>query len=396
MLFTLAIIIILGLLSKVVFSKIKLPYIIGMLFIGILLGPHAFNILDPKISIISADLRQIALIIILMKAGLSLDIQDLKKVGRPAILLAFLPATFEIVGYLLIAPKLIGISLLEAAIVGSVIAAVSPAVVVPAMTKLIEEKRGTDKSIPEMILAASAVDDVFCIVVFTALISLDKGDKIQAFTLLNVPVSMLSGIALGFISGEVLVRFFKKFHMRDTVKVLLLLSVSFLFITTESLLKTILPLSGLLAVISLGITIKAHYPILAERLSPRFSKLWVGAEIFLFVLVGALVNIGYANKAGFAMILMIFIGLMFRSFGTIMSTLKANLTIKERVFCIFAEIPKATVQAAMGGVPLAMGLSSGNLVLTFSVIAILITAPLGSFLISYSSNRFLKKETPQA
>lgn len=396
MLFTLAIIIILGLLSKVVFSKIKLPYIIGMLFIGILLGPHAFNILDPKISIISADLRQIALIIILMKAGLSLDIQDLKKVGRPAILLAFLPATFEIVGYLLIAPKLIGISLLEAAIVGSVIAAVSPAVVVPAMTKLIEEKRGTDKSIPEMILAASAVDDVFCIVVFTALISLDKGDKIQAFTLLNVPVSMLSGIALGFISGEVLVRFFKKFHMRDTVKVLLLLSVSFLFITTESLLKTILPLSGLLAVISLGITIKAHYPILAERLSPRFSKLWVGAEIFLFVLVGALVNIGYATKAGFAMILMIFIGLMFRSFGTIMSTLKANLTIKERVFCIFAEIPKATVQAAMGGVPLAMGLSSGNLVLTFSVIAILITAPLGSFLISYSSNRFLKKETPQA
>lgn len=396
MLFTLAIIIILGLLSKVVFSKIKLPYIIGMLFIGILLGPHAFNILDPKISIISADLRQIALIIILMKAGLSLDIQDLKKVGRPAILLAFLPATFEIVGYLLIAPKLIGISLLDAAIVGSVIAAVSPAVVVPAMTKLIEEKRGTDKSIPEMILAASAVDDVFCIVVFTALISLDKGDKIQAFTLLNVPVSMLSGIALGFISGEVLVRFFKKFHMRDTVKVLLLLSVSFLFITTESLLKTILPLSGLLAVISLGITIKAHYPILAERLSPRFSKLWVGAEIFLFVLVGALVNIGYATKAGFAMILMIFIGLMFRSFGTIMSTLKANLTIKERVFCIFAEIPKATVQAAMGGVPLAMGLSSGNLVLTFSVIAILITAPLGSFLISYSSNRFLKKETPQA
>ncbi len=396
MLFTLAIIIILGLLSKVIFSKIKLPYIIGMLFIGILLGPHAFNILDPKISIISADLRQIALIIILMKAGLSLDIQDLKKVGRPAILLAFLPATFEIVGYLLIAPKLIGISLLDAAIVGSVIAAVSPAVVVPAMTKLIEEKRGTDKSIPEMILAASAVDDVFCIVVFTALIALDKGEKVQAFALLNVPVSMISGIALGFISGEVLVRFFKKFHMRDTVKVLLLLSVSFLFITTESLLKTILPLSGLLAVISLGITIKAHYPILAERLSPRFSKLWVGAEIFLFVLVGALVNIGYATKAGFAMILMIFIGLMFRSFGTIISTLKANLTIKERVFCIFAEIPKATVQAAMGGVPLAMGLSSGNLVLTFSVIAILITAPLGSFLISYSSNRFLKKETPQA
>ncbi len=392
MLLSLALIIILGLLSKVIFAKIRLPYIIGMLFIGILLGPYVFNILDPSINNISADLREIALIIILMKAGLSLDINDLKKVGRPAILLCFMPATFEIIGYLLIAPKLINITLLEAGIIGSVMAAVSPAVVVPAMTKLIDEKRGTNKAIPQMMLAGSSADDVYCIVIFTALVALEKGGAVHASALLNVPISMITGIILGVVSGELLVRFFKKFHMRDTVKVLILLSIGFLFISVESALKNIIPISGLLSIISLGLIIKAHYPILSDRLTPRFSKLWVGAEILLFVLVGALVNIQYATHAGFSMIIMIFIGLVFRTVGTFLATLKTGLTIKEQLFCLFSELPKATVQAAMGGLPLALGLACGNLVLTFAVLAILITAPLGSFLISYSGKRFLYKE----
>lgn len=392
MLFSLALITILGLLSKVIFNKIKLPYIIGMLFIGVLLGPYALNILDPTLTSISADLREIALIIILMKAGLSLDINDLKKVGRPAILLCFLPASFEIIGYLLIAPNLIGISLLEAGIIGSIMAAVSPAVVVPAMTKLIDEKRGTKKAIPQMMLAGSSADDVYCIVIFTALVALAKGGEVHAISLFKVPISMLTGIIIGGVSGELLVRFFKRFHMRDTVKVLLLLSISFLFITLENALKDIVPISGLLSIISLGLIIKAHHPILSQRLTPKFSKLWVGAEILLFVLVGALVNVEYATHAGFAMIIMIFIGLMFRTVGTFIATFKTGLTIKEQVFCLFSELPKATVQAAMGGVPLAMGLSSGNLVLTFAVLAIIITAPLGSFLISFSSTRFLEKE----
>ncbi|NCD05365.1 MAG: sodium:proton antiporter [Spirochaetia bacterium] len=392
MLLSLALIIILGLLSKVIFAKIRLPYIIGMLFIGILLGPYVFNILDPSINNISADLREIALIIILMKAGLSLDINDLKKVGRPAILLCFMPATFEIIGYLLIAPKLINITLLEAGIIGSVMAAVSPAVVVPAMTKLIDEKRGTNKAIPQMMLAGSSADDVYCIVIFTALVALEKGGEVHASALLNVPISMITGIIIGVVSGELLVRFFKKFHMRDTVKVLLLLSIGFLFISLESALKNIIPISGLLSIISLGLIIKAHYPILSDRLTPRFSKLWVGAEILLFVLVGALVNIQYATHAGFSMIIMIFIGLAFRTVGTFLATLKTGLTVKEQLFCLFSELPKATVQAAMGGLPLALGLACGNLVLTFAVLAILITAPLGSFLISYSGKRFLYKE----
>ncbi|MGD1821513.1 MAG: cation:proton antiporter [Pleomorphochaeta sp.] len=392
MLLSIAIIVLLGLFSKVIFNKIKLPYIIGMLFIGVILGPYSLNILDPNINLISADLREIALIIILMKAGLSLDINDLKKVGRPAILLCFVPASFEIIAYLLIAPKLLNIPLLEAGIIGSVMAAVSPAVVVPAMTRFIEEKRGTNKAIPQMMLAGSSADDVYCIVIFTALVTLAKGGEVHATALLNVPISMVSGIILGVASGEILVRFFKKFHMRDTVKVLLLLSISFLFISLEAFLKGRLPLSGLLAIISLGLTIKAHYPILSDRLTPKFSKLWVGAEILLFVLVGALVNVEYATHAGFALIIMIFLGLIFRTVGTFIATSKTGLTKKERAFCLFSELPKATVQAAMGGLPLALGLACGNMVLTFAVIGILITAPIGSFLINFAGNRFLVQE----
>lgn len=392
MLFSLAIIILLGLLSRSLFSKIKLPYIIGMLFIGILLGPNGINIFDSKISLISGDLREIALIIILMKAGLSLDIKDLKKVGRPAIMLCFVPASFEIISYLLFAPSIMDISRLDAGIIGAIMGAVSPAVVVPAMTKFIDEKRGTKKAIPQMMLAGSSADDVYCIVIFTALISLSQGESIHATDFLNVPISMITGVIVGVVTGIILVVFFKKFHMRDTIKVLILLAFAFLFITLENVLKTKVPMSGLLAIVSLGLIINAKYPRLASRITPKFSKMWVAAEILLFVLVGALVNIQYAASAGLSMILMVFIGLAFRTLGTFISTSKTGLTKKEQFFCLCSELPKATVQAAMGGVPLALGLGCGELVLTFAVIGILITAPLGSFAIAQTGERFLSRD----
>jgi NhaP-type Na+/H+ or K+/H+ antiporter len=393
MLFSLALIILFGLLSRSVFKKIHLPYIIGMLFVGIILGPFGFNILSSSLTNISGDIREIALIIILMKAGLSLDFQDLKKVGRPAIMLCFVPASCEIIAYLIFAPHLMHISVIDAGIIGAIMGAVSPAVVVPAMTRLIEEKKGTNKAIPQMMLAGSSADDVYCVVIFTALAGLAKGGDIHATSFLRVPASMLTGILLGVVSGILLVQFFRQFHMRDTVKVLLLLSVAFLFISLENSIGEIVPISGLLAIVSLGLVIKAKHPILATRLTPKFGKLWVGAEIFLFVLVGALVNITYISQAGINVIIMLFIGLFFRTFGTFISTTKTGLTSKEQVFCLVSELPKATVQAAMGGVPLAMGLGVGEMALTFAVIGIVITAPLGSFLISYTSEKYLTVET---
>lgn len=394
MLFSLALIILFGLLSRSILGKIHLPYIIGMLFVGILLGPFGFNILATQLTNISGDIREIALIIILMKAGLSLDLQDLKKVGRPAIMLCFVPASFEIISYLLFAPKLMGISIIEAGIIGSIMGAVSPAVVVPAMTKLIDEKRGTNKAIPQMMLAGSSADDVYCIVIFTALSGLAQGGNIHATSFLRVPISIITGIGLGVLVGIFIVIFFRKFHMRDTVKVLVLLSIAFLFITLEKTIENIVPISGLLAIVSLGLIIKAQHPILANRIIPKFSKLWVGAEILLFVLVGALVNINYISTAGINVIFMLFIGLSFRTVGTYISTTKTGLTHKEQLFCLVSELPKATVQAAMGGIPLAMGLGVGELALTFAVIGIVITAPLGSFLINFTSNRYLLVEKP--
>jgi NhaP-type Na+/H+ or K+/H+ antiporter len=393
MLFSLALIILLGLLSRSLLGKIHLPYIIGMLFVGIILGPFGFNILSPQLTNISGDIREIALIIILMKAGLSLDLKDLKKVGRPAILLCFVPASFEIISYLLFAPHLMGITIIEAGIIGSIMGAVSPAVVVPAMTRLIDEKRGTNKAIPQMMLAGSSADDVYCIVIFTALSGLAQGGDIHATSFLRVPISMITGIALGVVSGIMIVQFFRKVHMRDTMKVLVLLSISFLFITLEKAIENIVPISGLLAIVSLGLIIKAKHPILANRITPKFSKLWVGAEILLFVLVGALVNINYISTAGINVIFMLLIGLIFRTVGTFISTTKTGLTRGEQLFCLVSEFPKATVQAAMGGIPLAMGLACGELALTFAVVGIVITAPLGSFLISITSNRYLSIET---
>lgn len=389
MLVSLALIFLCGLLMGAIFSKLKLPSLLGMLLVGIILGPHVLNCLDSSILTISPDLREIALIIILAKAGLSLDINDLKKVGRPAVMMCFVPATLEIIGFLIFGPMLLHISLLEAGIMGAVMGAVSPAVIVPKMAKMMDEGWGTDKGIPQMIIAGSSADDVYVIVIFTALVSLASGGSASVMDFIQIPISIILGIALGLCVGLLLVKFFKSFHMRDSIKVLIILSVSFLFIALEDVLEGIVSVSGLLAVMSMGMAIFNRYDLLAKRISGKFSKLWIAAEIILFVLVGATVDIGYAAKAGLMVVIMLFIGLVFRLLGTYLCVIKTPLNRKERIFCLFAQIPKATVQAAIGGVPLAKGLACGNIVLTVAVVSILISAPIGAFLIDWTYKKFL-------
>jgi NhaP-type Na+/H+ or K+/H+ antiporter len=393
MLTSLAFIFLLGLSLGYVFMKLKLPALIGMLLTGIALGPYVLNLLEPSLLSVSVDLRQLALVIILTRAGLALDIKDLMKVGRPALLMCFVPACFEIAGMMLIAPPLLGISLLDAAIMGTVVAAVSPAIIVPKMLHLMDQKYGTSKSIPQLIMAGGSVDDVFVIVMFTAFTGLALGGNISAVSFLQIPVSILSGLVLGVLLGWLLTRYFKRYHMRDSVKVLIILSVSFLLVALERVLKGILPVSGLLAVMALGATFLKNYEVLALRLSAKFSKLWVGAEILLFVLVGATVDIKYALGAGLSAVVVILFSLLFRMAGVFVCMIKTQLTLKERVFCMIAYLPKATVQAAIGSLPLAMGLPCGKIVLTVAVLAILITAPLGAFGIDMTYKRLLEKET---
>lgn len=392
MLISLALIFLLGMLLGGIFKRLRIPSLLGMLATGIILGPHVLNLLDGSLLSISADLRQIALIIILTRAGLSLDITDLKKVGRPALLMCFVPASFEILGMLLIAPKLLNITLLEAAIMGAVIAAVSPAVVVPKMLHLMETNYGTDKSIPQLIMAGASVDDVFVIVLFTAFTGLAQGERVSSFSFLGIPVSIVTGIAVGVLIGFILSILFRKIHLRDSAKVILLLSISFLFVAAEQMLKGYLPFSGLLAVMSVGVALQKYRFDVSKRLSAKFSKLWVGAEILLFVLVGATVDIQYAVKAGTPVILVIFGALIFRMIGVLFCLLRSKLTMKERLFCVIAYMPKATVQAAIGSIPLAMGLSCGPIVLAVAVMAILITAPLGAFGIDLTYKRLLVKK----
>lgn len=391
MLLSVALIMITGLIAGYLLSRIGLPYIIGMLLSGALLGPHVLNLLDANILLISDDLRKIALIIILTKAGLSLDIQDLKKVGRPAILMSFLPALFEITSYMLFAPYFLGITVVEAGIMGAVISAVSPAVVIPKMTKLIEEGRGTNRRIPQMLIAGSSADDVFVIVVFTSMLSLASGEEFGLSSLSKIPVSIVTGILLGAVVGYGLVRFFKAFHMRDTIKVVIILSLSFLMVTLEGAVDNYLPMSGLLAVMGLAISIYEFYAVLAGRISLKFGKMWVFAEILLFVLVGAFVDFKHILASGIMMLLVLLIGLIFRLFGMFLCLVKTPLNFKEKLFCMFAEIPKATVQAAIGGVPLALGLQCGNSVLAMAVLSIVVTAPLGAFLIDFTADKYLEK-----
>lgn len=381
MLTSVALILLLGLLLGSIFSKLRLPSLLGMIIVGIILSPHALNLIDKSILSISADLRQIALVIILTRAGLSLDVADLKKAGRPAILMCFVPASIEIVGTVILAPILLGVTVLEAAIIGSVIAAVSPAVIVPRMIKLIDEGYGKNHSIPQLILAGASVDDVFVIVVFTALISLASTGTISVINFLQIPVSILMGVCIGTAVGSILVIFFKKFHMRDSVKILIILSFSFLLLELQNRLEGIVPISGLLAIMSLGIVMKQKYSVLAKRLSSKYNKLWVAAEVFLFVLVGATVDLKYAVSAGIFAVLLVIGALVFRMTGVAISLIKTKLTRQEKLFCMIAYTPKATVQAAIGAIPFTMGLACGQTVLTVAVLSILITAPFGAICI---------------
>ncbi len=381
-----------GLLLGFIFNKLRLPSLIGMLIAGIALGPYGADLLDDSLLAISLPLRQIALVIILLRAGLALNLGDLKQVGRPAILLCFLPACFEIAGVMLLAPRLLGVSLLEAAIIGSVVAAVSPAVIVPKMLNLMEQRRGTSKSIPQMIMAGGAVDDVFVIVLFTAFTTLALGGEISAANFAVIPISIILGAALGCFVGYALTKYFKRFHTRDSKKLLIMLSAAFLFLALEESLKGHVAISGLLAVMVMGITILWRYPILAIRISPKLNKLWVGAEIVLFVLVGASVNIHYATLAGASAIILILLAMIFRMTGVSLSMIKTPLNTKERLFCMIAYTPKATVQAAIGSLPLAMGLPCGEVVLTIAVLSILITAPIGALGIDATQNHLLDCE----
>lgn len=392
MLTSLALIFLCGLLLGSIFQKIKLPPLLGMIITGIILGPHTLNLIDQSVLSISSDLRQIALIIILTRAGLNLDINSLKKVGRPAILMCFLPACFEIIGMVLLAPPLLGISILDALIMGTVVAAVSPAVIVPKMLKLIETGYGKDKSIPQMIMAGASVDDVFVIVLFTSFTGLAQGESFSPISLIQVPISIILGLGLGILIGILIGFFFKKVHMRDSIKVIIILSISFLLVTLENSLKGIVPISGLIAIMSIGISLQKIRSDASKRISTKFSKLWVAAELMLFVLVGATVDIKYAFSAGIMAILLIFGVLVFRMIGVLICLIKTKLNKKERIFCMIAYCPKATVQAAIGYIPLTMGLSCGNIVLTVAVLSILITAPLGAFFIELLYKRLLKKE----
>lgn len=392
MLLSLALVFLIGMGLGKIFEQMRLPKLLGMLLTGILLGPYALNLLDPSILTMSGDLRQIALIIILTRAGLNLDINDLKKVGRPAILMCFVPACFEIIGMLILGPKLLGITLLEAAIMGTVIAAVSPAVIVPRMLKLMEDGYGRHKSIPQMVMAGASVDDVFVIVLFTSFTGLAQGGTISPMNFLTIPISIVLGLVGGIITGLLLSWLFTKIHIKDTGKVIIILAVSFLLITLEHAVASIVGFSGLLAVMALGATIQQRKHEVSKRLSIKFSKLWVGAEVLLFVLVGAMVDIRYALSAGAIAVVLILGVLLFRIAGVFVSLIKTDLNKKERLFTAFAYTPKATVQAAIGGLPLAMGLAGGEIILTVAVVAIIVTAPLGAILIDTTYKKLLTKK----
>lgn len=392
MLISLAFILICGFALSGIFQKLHLPGLIGMLVTGIVLGPHVLNQIDQSILEISSDLREIALIVILTRAGLSLDIKDLKRVGRPAILMCFIPATLEIIGCVLLAPPLLGVSVVEAAIIGAMLGAVSPAVIVPKMLLLMENGFGKKKSIPQLIMAGASADDIYCIVLFTAFIGVAKGGDFDFITVLKVPISILTGLVVGVLAGILLVRVFQHFHIRDTVKVLIILGISFLLVGYEERISELFPFSGLLAVMALGGSILKQREDIARRISVKFSKIWVAAELLLFVLVGAAVDIKYAYKAGIAAIILIIVALVFRSAGVFLSLIKSGINRKEAMFCNLAFVPKATVQAAVGAIPLAAGIAGGNTILSIAVLSIIITAPLGALGIELTYKKLLTKE----
>lgn len=398
MLTSLALIFLAGLAAAGICQLLKLPRILGMLAVGIILGPYVWNFLDSSILGISADLRQMALIIILIKAGLSLNLSDLKKVGRPAVLMSFVPASFEILAYVLFAPAILGITRIEAAVMGAVLGAVSPAVVIPRMVQLMEENYGTEKSIPQMILAGASCDDIFVIVLFTTFIGMCQGGQIQMSEFAKIPLSILAGVLLGGIAGWFLAQFFetayaRNHYVRNSMKVLIVLGTAFLLAAAEDWLEGVIPVSGLLAVVSMACVLKMKSTgFVSRRLSEKFGKLWLAAEVMLFVLVGAAVDIRYMAQAGFLAVIMIVLALIIRAVGVWLCLLGTNLNGKERLFSVIAYVPKATVQAAIGSVPLAMGLPCGNIVLSVAVLAIIITAPLGALGMDFTYRRLLEKD----
>ncbi len=392
MILSLGLIILLGLCLNAILVKFRIPSLIAYILTGILLGPYVIDMLDPDLLNISADLRRIALIVILLRAGLTLDIKDLKIVGRGAILLSFLPATIEIIAVAFLSTWLFSISFVEGLILGSVVAAVSPAVVVPRMIELIEKKRGTKKSIPQMVLAASSVDDIYVIVLFSIFIQLQLTQTFYIIDILLFPLSIILGVLSGIIIGIFLVRIFKKFHMRDTVKVLIIFGVAFILSFIEDYLTGIIPYSSLLGVLALGIVILKTYPILAERLTQKFSKIWVFSEMLLFVLIGALVNLSVIKTIGISSVVLIVLAMIIRFGSVFISTFKLNLNLKERVFVFFSYLPKATVQAAIGAIPLSLGIPGGEIILGISVLSIFITAPAGAILIDLTQEKLLTTE----
>lgn len=392
MLLSISLILILGMFMGWICRKMKLPALLGMLITGIILGPYGLNLLDGSILGISAELRKIALIIILTRAGLGLDLSGLKKIGRPAVFMCFVPASFELLGMILLAPKLMGLSVLESAVMGAVLAAVSPAVVVPRMVKLMDEGYGVKEGIPQLILAGASVDDVYVIVLFSTFVGMMQGEGASILKFVNIPVSIFFGIAIGLFLGVLLAYFFKKVHIRDTSKVLIILSISFLLVVIEDKLTTAITFSSLIAVMFIGIGLQKKREAVAKRLSVKYGKLWVAAEVFLFVLVGATVNIEYLGKVGAKAFVVIIGALIFRMFGVFVCLLGTNLKRKEQLFAMMAYTPKATVQAAIGGIPLALGLACGDTVLTVAVLAIVFTAPLGAFAIDLSYKKLLNKQ----
>lgn len=391
MLLSIALILIIGMFMGWICQRIKLPSLLGMLITGIILGPYVLNLLDGSILNISAELRKIALIIILTRAGLGLDLSGLKKIGRPAILMCFVPASFELLGMVLIAPKVMGLSILEATILGSVLAAVSPAVVVPRMVKMMDEGYGTNKGIPQLILAGASVDDVYVIVLFSTFTGIMQGKGTSILSFINIPISIILGICIGLFIGYLLAFYFKKIHIRDTSKVLIILSISFILVAIEDKLTAAITFSALIAIMFVGVGLQRKREVVAKRLALKYGKLWVGAEVFLFVLVGATVNIGYLKNVGLKAIIVIIGALIFRMLGVFVCLLGTNLSGKEKLFTMMAYTPKATVQAAIGGIPLALGFACGNTVLTVAVLAIVLTAPLGAFAIDLSYKKLLSK-----
>lgn len=392
MLLTLSLILLFGMFTGWLCKTLKLPSLIGMLATGIVLGPHVLDLMDDSILNISADIRKIALIIILTRAGLSLDISSLKKLGRPAIMMCFVPATFELLGMLILGPALLDLSLLESAILGSVLAAVSPAVVVPRMVKLMETGYGTKQGIPQLILAGASVDDVYVIVLFTTFIGMKQGDSVSVMSFVNIPISIILGIVIGLIIGIILAKYFEKIHMRDTSKILVILSISFLLVVLEDNLDTPITFASLIAIMFIGVSLQKKRDEVAKRISAKYNKLWVGAEVFLFVLVGATVDIDYLSNVGVKAVAVILCALVFRMLGVFTCLIGTKLNTKERLFTMAAYTPKATVQAAIGGIPLSLGFACGDIVLTVAVLAIVLTAPLGAFAIDLLHTKFLTKE----